>query len=257
MKSPRERLRGNIVAYVRVSTQEQMDAGDSLKGQLDAIKRYAENVNRKLVGIYTDSKSGALPFPQRNSLKAAIRKAEELGCPIVVTSPDRLSRNLDVLKHLDLRKTQIWVVGRGRLTRAELELEIAEAEAELEQRSEAGSLSWSPSARKKRSFVSSQRKRDGGRAGSLANQIRAERNVNNIRKVLETRPEAQSMTRRELVQFLNDLGVKNDNGRDPYGPVPWTFDTLKRPLRRAREAIEANSEPLKAGFVPTGDVELV
>jgi hypothetical protein len=58
------------------------------------------------------------------------------------------------------------------------------------------------------------------------------------------------MNCREFAEFLNELGLKNNNGRDPNGPVPWTTSTLRRPLSRVRQAIEANSEPLEVGFLP-------
>jgi DNA invertase Pin-like site-specific DNA recombinase len=250
LKSLHARIRQSLVGYIRVSTIEQMDDGNGLEAQRRAIEQYAQSQRRKLVHLYTDSHSGALPYDQRSNLKAAVRKAEELGCSILVSSPDRLSRNLDVLQHLDLRKTPIWVVGRGRLTRSDLEREIAKAAGDLDQRREAGVLSWSTAARRKRSPGNTQRMLDGARVGSTANQIRAHRNDIIIMEVLETRPEAKSMNCRELAQFLNELGLKNDNGRDPNGPVLWTTSTLRRPLHRVRQAIEANSEPLEVGFFP-------
>ena len=95
----------NIVGYARVSTTRQMNEGDSLATQAMLIKEFAAQKNRKLVELHTDSTSGALPFTKRSTLQAAVNQAKALGCPILIASPDRLSRNLDVLQHLDLRKT--------------------------------------------------------------------------------------------------------------------------------------------------------
>ena len=129
--------------YVRVSTTEQMDDGNSLLAQRRSLEKYAQSQKRELVQLHPDSHSDALPYDKRSRLKAAVRKAEELGCSILVSSPDRLSRNLDVLQRLDLRKTPIWVVDRGRLTRSDLEREIAKAAGDLDQRRQAAVLSWS------------------------------------------------------------------------------------------------------------------
>jgi DNA invertase Pin-like site-specific DNA recombinase len=216
-----------------------MNEGDSLDTQTQAIELYAKEMNRKLVEVHADSTSGALPYAKRSCLKDAINKAESLGCPIIVASPDRLSRNLDVLRHLDLRKTHVWVVGRGRLTRSVLEHELAEAAHGLQQRSEAGASSWTSSARKKRTRGSTPASRDGGLVGSKGNKARSDQNVVDIQRVLETRPETGQMTCPELALLLNALGVTNKNGRDNNGSVLWTTETLRRKLGRARKAIDA------------------
>lgn len=221
-----------------------MNEGDSLATQAMLIKEYAEQMNRKLVELHTDSTSGALPFTRRSTLQAAVNQAKALGCPILIASPDRLSRNLDVLQHLDLRKTQVWVVGRGRISRSDLDHEIAEAAHGLLQRKEAGISSWSPSARKKRPCGSTPTTRAGGLVGSKANKARSDQNVSDIYRVLETRPETASMTCPELAQFLNALGVTNKNGRDHNGPVLWNTKTLRRKLGRARKAINGRASPL-------------
>lgn len=220
-----------------------MNEGDSLATQAMLIKEYAAQRNRNLVELHTDSTSGALPFTKRSTLQAAVNQAKALGCPILIASPDRLSRNLDVLQHLDLRKTQVWVVGRGRLSRDELDREIAEAAHGLLQRKDAGASGWSPSARKKRSSGSNPDVRAGGRAGSKANKARSDHNVSRVQTVLETRPDALSMTCPDLAQLLNTLGVTNKNGRDHGGPVLWTTETLRRPLRKARKRIDPRAIP--------------
>lgn len=234
----------NIVGYARVSTTRQMNEGDSLAAQATLIKEYAAQMNRKLVELHTDSTSGALPFTKRSTLQAAVNQAKALGCPILIASPDRLSRNIDVLQHLDLRKTQVWVVGRCRLSRGELDHEIAEAAHGLLQRKEAGVSSWSPSARKKRPSGSNPSARAGALVGSKANKARSDQNVSRVQTVLETRPDALSMTCPDLAQLLNTLEVTNKNGRDHNGPVFWTAETLRRPLSKARKIINARAIPL-------------
>jgi hypothetical protein len=111
-------------------------------------------------------------------------------------------------------------------------------------------LSWSPAARKKRSHIGAHQLLDRGFDGRRQTQARAHQKVARIIEVLETHPEARSMTRRQLVQLLNELGVLNDKVHDATKRVLWTFNTLQRPLRKARDAIEANSEPLEVGFFP-------
>ena len=231
----------SLVGYARVSTTRQMNEGESLVTQESLIREYAAQMNRDLVGLYIDSTSGARPFTKRPTLLDAIAQAETLGCPILVASPDRLSRNVDILERLDLRKTQVWVVGRGRLSREELTREIGEAAHALGQRREAGASSWSPTARKKRNAPVNLLVRAGGLAGSKANKTRSDTNVSRIVSVLEAQPDAMSMTCRQLAQFLNDQGITNKNGRDHAEPVLWTTATLRRPWRRARRAIEAKS----------------
>jgi site-specific DNA recombinase len=102
IKSPnKQRL---IVAYVRVSTQEQADKGSSLDAQRDRLRNYATATGRETVHEFMtdDGFSGAsVDRPAMQRLLSLIRAGEVEA--VLTTKLDRLSRSLrDVLDLLDL-----------------------------------------------------------------------------------------------------------------------------------------------------------
>ena len=83
------------VAYVRVSSSEQGKSGIGLKVQVAQIKAYAEAKGYIIERIYEEVASaiGGNTLEQRPQLRAALRKAKRLGCPLMIATLDRLARN--------------------------------------------------------------------------------------------------------------------------------------------------------------------
>lgn len=85
------------VGYIRVSTGKQSDTGMSLDAQADAIRGEAARLSYDLNEIYEEAASAYGPDSSRRSgLLQALKRASELGAPLIVPSIDRLSRDLSV-----------------------------------------------------------------------------------------------------------------------------------------------------------------
>lgn len=83
------------VAYLRVSTQEQVIHGTGLKTQRDAISKWAKQHGRTIIGWHVDEgKSGGLRISQRRSLVNAVDQAGHEEAELVVYRLDRLARDL-------------------------------------------------------------------------------------------------------------------------------------------------------------------
>lgn len=82
-----------MVAYLRVSTDEQAQSGAGLKGQEDACRRHAEREGVYLVGPFADEGvSGAAGLDKRPGLLDAL-SALDAGGVLLVAKRDRLGRD--------------------------------------------------------------------------------------------------------------------------------------------------------------------
>jgi len=98
------------LGYVRVSTEQQVDVGDSLQTQIGEIKEWAARNGFDLIGIYGDTGSARKDrgARERKDLSDLIKRANREKAAIVVTRWDRLSRSEEgirkILKQLPHRR---------------------------------------------------------------------------------------------------------------------------------------------------------
>ena len=90
--------KGKFIAYLRVSTDKQGRSGLGVEAQREAVTRYLNGGNWKLVAEYVETESGKRT--DRPKLGAALAHAKAIGATIVFAKLDRLSRNVDLLRSL-------------------------------------------------------------------------------------------------------------------------------------------------------------
>jgi DNA invertase Pin-like site-specific DNA recombinase len=88
----------SAIAYVRVSTVKQGKSGLGLEAQETAIKQMAQTENLNIVQWLKDVESGS--NNDRIGLQEALQNAKILGCPIIVSKLDRLSRDVHFISGL-------------------------------------------------------------------------------------------------------------------------------------------------------------
>lgn len=88
-----------IIAYYRVSTQEQGQSGLGLDAQRARVHEWAEREGHEIAAEYTEVESGGKR--DRPRFHQAAQKAKELGCPVVTAKLDRLARSVRFLTDLD------------------------------------------------------------------------------------------------------------------------------------------------------------
>jgi len=117
----RDGLPKRAMIYARVSTDEQAEHGYSLKGQVEAARKYAGEHGLEVVAVYEDGGiSGALPMdarPRGREMLDALRdKAAEV---VIAYTADRLSRNaahfLVLRDQWQKRGIELHYVDRGQL----------------------------------------------------------------------------------------------------------------------------------------------
>ena len=127
---------GKFVSYLRVSTDRQGRSGLGVEAQREAVARYLDGGNWKLVAEYVETESGKRA--DRPKLRAALSRAKAIGATVVFAKLDRLTRNVDLLRSLvasnvdlvfcDLPHVPAGAMGRFLLTQM---ASVAELEAGL------------------------------------------------------------------------------------------------------------------------------
>src|SRR5262245_42286640 len=86
-----------IVAYYRVSTNEQGRSGLGLEAQRPSVSQYAASIAAEIVSefIEVETGKGADALDKRPQLAAALEQAKRTGATIVVAKLDRLTRNVE------------------------------------------------------------------------------------------------------------------------------------------------------------------
>jgi DNA invertase Pin-like site-specific DNA recombinase len=100
-----------VIAYVRVSTDEQFDSGAGLEAQRQAIRQECQRRGWVLAEMYEDAASGRA-LAGREGLKAALAALEgRRAAALVVAKLDRLSRSLlDFAALMDLSRRKGWAL---------------------------------------------------------------------------------------------------------------------------------------------------
>lgn len=107
---------GNVVSYLRVSTDQQGKSGLGLEAQRAAVARFAEAEGLVIVAEYLEIETGkgADALDRRPQLAAALAEAKRIKCPVVVAKLDRLSRDVAFIAGLMAKHVAFVVAELGR-----------------------------------------------------------------------------------------------------------------------------------------------
>lgn len=225
-KSP-PRVRA-FVGYIRVSTKRQAELGLSLEAQSDMLRAYANSVRGgELIRIFEDPVTGHRV--SRDGLLDAIKEATSSGASLLVPSVDRLSRNVEVLKLLDVSGLTVVCANKGRISKLALKALVVRAQRELDE----------IAARSAKS-AADRKTRSGGvphkttlnaslqRRGTLANLARADQRMMSVADYIAANPSVEALSWNERVRTLNAAGLLNLKSATRNEFVPWTYGALRR-----------------------------
>lgn len=210
----------SAVAYIRVSTEEQVKGGVSLAAQEERVRAYCAMAGLPLAGlIREEGVSGGTPLNQRSGGTELLRRIKELPAGhVVALKLDRLFRDAEDA----LRQTRLWDrtgvalhlidMGGTALNTASamgrMFLTMTAAFAELE-RNLIGERTASALAHKKRHLSAYSPTPFGfNRIGDLLKENNEEQGI--IRQVREWRGSEWSL--RRIAEELNNRGVKGKSG---------------------------------------------
>jgi DNA invertase Pin-like site-specific DNA recombinase len=106
----------NAIAYLRVSTKEQGRSGLGIKAQRAAILAFAKREGITVHEWHTEIESGkgSDALERRPKLAEALRAAQELRVPVLVSKLDRLSRDVHFVSGLMAERVEFIVTELGR-----------------------------------------------------------------------------------------------------------------------------------------------
>jgi DNA invertase Pin-like site-specific DNA recombinase len=108
-------MRGEIVSYIRVSTQKQGKSGLGLEAQRHRITQFAESEGHTIANEFVEVETGkgADALDRRPVLAAALAEARRRRCPVVVAKLDRLSRDVAFIATLMVERVPFIVAELG------------------------------------------------------------------------------------------------------------------------------------------------
>ena len=105
-----------IVAYYRVSTQQQGRSGLGLEAQRAAVQSFAKAEGLEIIAEFSEVETGkgADALERRPQLKAALKHAKRSAASVCVAKLDRLSRDVAFISSLMVQRVPFIVCALGR-----------------------------------------------------------------------------------------------------------------------------------------------
>ncbi|CCV15448.1 Resolvase-like (fragment) [Mesorhizobium sp. STM 4661] len=105
----------SAVVYYRVSTQRQGRSGLGIEAQHAAVARFADAEDIAIVQEFTEVETGkgADALDRRPQLAAALARARQAKCPVIVAKLDRLSRDVASIAGLMVQRVPLIVAELG------------------------------------------------------------------------------------------------------------------------------------------------
>src|SRR5262245_11126668 len=204
-----------IIAYYRVSTQQQGKSGLGLEAQRKAVNSFAAAEGFEVIGEFqeVETAKGSDAIDRRPELAAALKAAKKAKCHIAVAKLDRLSRDVAFIANLMAQRVPFIVTALGRNVDPFM-LHIYAAMAEQERRMISERTRAALAAAKARGVV----------LGAQAAVINAQRTVQR-----RERDTALSSVMAELAHMSVRAAADEINARG-LGPV--SFRTVARMRKR-------------------------
>ena len=104
-----------MIAYLRVSTEQQGKSGLGLEAQREMVARFARNEGLAIAGEHVEIETGkgADALERRPKLRVALAEARRRKCPVVVAKLDRLSRDVAFIAGLMAQRVPFIVAELG------------------------------------------------------------------------------------------------------------------------------------------------
>ncbi len=231
-----------FIGYVRVSTVALMDDGNGLASQAFALEEYARGQGMN-IEIVPGSEPGHGPIKSRPRFLEAIQKAKDRGWKLLVANPSRLSRDVDHLKYIDLRRTPVWILREGKISKKRLVEGVEIAQRELQQLRSDGGLGATKRNPGFQTEEAGLNAHFGRLAGTKANGDRAFRNRLRVHDYLLKNPMVSSTTRQQFVDAINASGTLNCVSERKREFKPWTVQSLRPVLKDVLLQIQLDAEP--------------
>lgn len=216
-------MEGKFVAYYRVSTARQGNSGLGLEAQQETVRNYLNGGNWELLAEFTEVETGkgSNALDKRPKLKEAICFAKKHQAKLIIAKLDRLARNVAFVSALMESKVPFVCADMPEANELTLHIMAAMAQYEAKRISE----------RTREALQVA--KRRGVKLGKVENLSRGNKDREQKAKDFADRLKdtltgfkAEGLSQRQMVERLNQIGVKTSAGKE------WKLMTLQRVLKR-------------------------
>jgi DNA invertase Pin-like site-specific DNA recombinase len=203
-----------IVAYVRVSTNQQGRSGLGIEAQRAALSRFAQSEGLDLVAEFVEVETGkgSDALDRRPQLAAALARARALRCPVAVSNLDRLSRDVHFISGLMTHRVPFVVADLGPDVDPFV-LHLFAALAEKERALISGRTKSALAAAKAKGVKLGNPRIEAARGRAVASlQAEADRAASNVLPIIAEIRRSGAMTLRAIAEALNARGVPTQRG---------------------------------------------
>lgn len=228
------------IAYVRVSTKKQEEAGSGPDLQMTRIREFARHAGYRIVHTFSDAETGMGEdtVRERKGVMEAIQLCREKKLTILVDGLDRFARNASVIEEVVVQeglKVVSCKIGEG-ASNAVIMAEAARAEHE-------GRIIGINTKRALKK-LKDEGKRLGNRVnleeaqvkGAAMNRDGALERARELTPAISKLRDDGRTTAKEIAEGLNLLGLRTSRGED------WNEGNVRRLLRRVAEIHRAEEE---------------
>jgi DNA invertase Pin-like site-specific DNA recombinase len=203
-----------IVAYLRISTDQQRRSGLGIEAQREALSRFAQSEGLDLVAEFVEVETGkgSDALDRRPQLAAALARARALRCPVAVSKLDRLSRDVHFISGLMTHRVPFVVADLGPDVDPFV-LHLFAALAEKERALISGRTKSALAAAKAKGVKLGNPRIEAARSRAVASlQAEADRAASNVLPIIAEIRRSGATTLRAIAEALNARGVPTPRG---------------------------------------------
>jgi prepilin-type processing-associated H-X9-DG protein len=203
-------MTGKFIAYYRVSTSKQGINGLGMEAQKEAIQRFLNGGDWKLIGEFAEVESGKIK--ERRELQLALELCRKEKATLLIAKLDRLARNAAFLLNLQdsgVKFTAVDMPHADNFTVGIMAL-VAQKERELiSDRTKAGLAA----AKRRGTRLGNPNPQDAIKRAVKANVARADGHAAVLLPVVREIQAAHVSSLRGIAKCLNARGFKTPNGK--------------------------------------------
>lgn len=207
---------GDIIGYVRVSTQRQGKSGLGLEAQLSAINNYASRNGADVIAVYQEIESGKIS--DRPQLAKALAHARRAKSTLVVAKLDRLARSVAFVSQIMDSGAEFIAVDNPFATRLTLHILAAVAEHEAAMIS-ARTKAALQAAKARGVRLGSPAGTDTSATARKARSVKAQARARNIVAIIRDIEISGVNTLSGVARALEARGIRTPAGNTNWQPV--------------------------------------
>jgi DNA invertase Pin-like site-specific DNA recombinase len=225
---------GNYVAYYRVSTKRQRRSGLGLEAQRQAVHRYLDGGDWKLIEEFVEAESGRRS--DRPQLQKALKACRVYGATLVIAKLDRLARNVAFIANLMEAGVEFEAVDLPDANRMTLHIMAAMAEQEaryISTRTKEGlEIARQQGKQLGGTRPKAQLTEAGREIGREAQRAQARRRAKDLLDAIEDIRSKGAKSLRDIAEMLNERNISTPRGGK------WSATQVARVLIYANETEE-------------------